>query len=169
MRCSTANLGKGAVASPKPNVWPLDYQSGRVPAPRHPMTNPARFGCPPAFHPWTTTMGDFALPWTPSTKERACPFNPSLCPRGQRHRRWIAARASALGTLRDSTSVRSTAEGSATAMEPRRQSPNHPAAPHYGARPGSASSAAHRSRGRRRLCSHRQPPAATGLHRLALP
>lgn len=45
MRGNTAPLGKGAacrapVASPRPNVRPLNRRSGRLRAPRHPMTIP---------------------------------------------------------------------------------------------------------------------------------
>lgn len=65
------NLGKGAVpapvASPKPNVWPLDRQSVSLRAPRHPMT-----------------------------KERACSFGYPASPEGPTLRGLDAANASPL-------------------------------------------------------------------------
>lgn len=100
---------RAPVASPKPTVWPLDHQSGRVPAPRHPMTKER--ACPfgtqplpegPTLRGLDARQRFSAEPWpwetwlspTPSTKERADPSIPTPAEEANVGRCWIAARAS---------------------------------------------------------------------------
>ena len=55
---------RAPVASPKPTVWPLDHQSGRVPAPRHPMTKGA---CLPPWNPSLYPKGQPCAVWMPAS------------------------------------------------------------------------------------------------------